>query len=85
MKTSPSLARALPFLRPALTSLLALFVVSFVFGQAATGRITGVVTDITGTAYLEGAVVTIDGSNRATTTDRRGLPASIRFTSLIRA
>ena len=72
MKTSTSSLRALPFLRPALTSLLALFVVSFVFGQAATGRITGVVTDITGTAYLEGAVVTIDGSNRATTTDRRG-------------
>ena len=35
-------------------------------------KITGVVTDITGTAYLEGAVVTIDRTNRATTTDRRG-------------
>jgi len=72
MKTSTSSLRALPFLRPALASLLAFIFVSFAIAQTPTGRITGVVTDITGTAYLEGAVVTIDGSNRATTTDRRG-------------
>ncbi len=72
MKTSTSLPRALPFLRPALASLLAFIFVSIAIAQTPTGRITGIVTNSSGNAYLEGAVVTIDGTNRATTTDRRG-------------
>ncbi|MSU68309.1 MAG: TonB-dependent receptor [Opitutaceae bacterium] len=72
MKTSTPSLRALPFLRPALASLLAFFCVSFASAQTPTGRITGTVTNSTGNAYLEGAVVTITGTNRATTTDRRG-------------
>lgn len=72
MKTSTSLPRALPFLRPALASLLAFIFVSIAIAQTPTGRITGVVTNTGGNAYLEGATVTIDGTNRATTTDRRG-------------
>jgi TonB-dependent receptor len=72
MKPSPSLPRALPFLRAALTSLFSFLVVSLAVGQTPTGRITGIVTNTAGNAYLEGAVVTIDGANRATTTDRRG-------------
>ena len=72
MKPSPSLPRALPFLRAALASLFSFLLVSLAVGQTPTGRITGVVTDSSGSAYLEGATVTIDGTNRATTTDRRG-------------
>jgi TonB-dependent receptor len=72
MKISPSLARALPFLRPALTSLLAFLLVSFASAQTNTGRITGIVTNSSGNAYLEGATVSIGDSNRMTTTDRRG-------------
>jgi iron complex outermembrane receptor protein len=40
--------------------------------QTNTGRITGVVTNSSGNAFLEGATVIIEGTNRATTTDRRG-------------
>jgi iron complex outermembrane receptor protein len=58
--------------RPALTSLLAFFLVSFASAQTNTGRITGIVTNGSGSAYLEGATVMIDGANRATLTDRRG-------------
>ena len=72
MKISPSLARALPFLRPALTSLLAFLLVSCASAQTNTGRITGIVTNSSGNAYLEGATVSIGDSNRMTTTDRRG-------------
>jgi hypothetical protein len=60
----------LPCLRPALTPLLAFLLVSFASAQTNTGRITGIVTNSSGNAFLEGA--TIDGTNRATTTDRRG-------------
>jgi TonB-dependent receptor len=72
MKPSPSLTRALPFLRAALASLFSFLLVSLAVGQTPTGRITGVVTDSSGNAFLEGAVVTINGNDRATTTDRRG-------------
>jgi len=72
MKTSTSLPRALPFLRQALASLLTFLCVSFASAQTQTGRITGTITNSTGNAYLEGAVVTITGTNRVTTTDRRG-------------
>ena len=72
MKISTSSLRALPFLRPALASLLAFIFVSIAIAQTPTGRITGIVTNSSGNSYLEGAVVTIDGTNRATTTDRRG-------------
>ena len=72
MKPSPSLTRALPLLRAALASLFSFLLVSLAVGQTPTGRITGVVTDSSGNAFLEGAVVTINGNDRATTTDRRG-------------
>jgi TonB-dependent receptor len=72
MKTPTSSLRALPFLRPALASLLAFIFVSLAVGQTATGRITGIVTNSSGNAYLEGAVVTIGGTAHTTTTDRRG-------------
>ncbi|MBC7366734.1 MAG: carboxypeptidase-like regulatory domain-containing protein [Undibacterium sp.] len=68
---TPSL-RALPFLRQALASLLTFLFVSFASAQTNTGRITGIVTNSSGNAFLEGATVTIDGSNRMTTTDHRG-------------
>ncbi len=72
MNTPTLLPLALPFLRQTLSTLLAFLVVSFASAQTDTGRITGIVTNSSGNAYLEGATVTIDGSNRATTTDRRG-------------
>ena len=72
MKNPTSFLPSLPFLRPALASLLAFIFVSLAVGQTATGRITGIVTNSSGNAYLEGATVSIDGSNRMTTTDRRG-------------
>jgi iron complex outermembrane receptor protein len=72
MKTPTSPLRALPFLRPALASLFAFIFVSLAVGQTATGRITGIVTNSSGNTFLEGATVTIDGSRRITTTDRRG-------------
>ncbi|MBL9190450.1 MAG: TonB-dependent receptor [Opitutaceae bacterium] len=56
---------------PTILALVAAFA-SSALGQTATGRITGIVTNSTGNAYLEGAVVTVDGANRTTTTDRRG-------------
>jgi iron complex outermembrane receptor protein len=96
MKPHPSLRRSLPFLRPALTSLLAFLFVSSAIGQTATGRITGVVTNRDGSAFLEGALVTLEGTNRATVTDRRGefdfgaLPSgsytvSVTYTGMARA
>ena len=73
MKTpTSSFPRALAFLRSALTSLLAFVLVGFASAQTSTGRIAGTVTNSSGNAFLEGAVVTIDGTGRATTTDRRG-------------
>ncbi len=72
MKTPASFLRSLPLLRSALASLLAALCVSFASAQTTTGRITGIVTNSSGNAYLEGATVSIDGSNRMTTTDRRG-------------
>lgn len=70
MKTATSLPRALPFLRAALTSLFSFLVLSLIVGQTPTGRITGIVTNSSGNTFLESATVTIDGSNRMTTTDR---------------
>ncbi len=72
MEIPASFPRALPCLRSALTALLACFLVSFASAQTETGRITGIVTNSSGNAFLEGATVTIDGTSRATTTDRRG-------------
>lgn len=72
MKTSASPTSALARLRPVFAALLGLLVASFALGQPATGRITGTVTNSSGSAYLEGAVVSVDGTNRMTTTDRRG-------------
>ncbi len=72
MKIHTSFLRAQALLRPAVASLLAVLIVSFAGAQPNTGRITGVVTNTGGGAYLEGATVTIDNINRATTTDRRG-------------
>jgi len=72
MTTPTSFPRAMPFLRPALTSLLAFLFMSVAPAQTNAGRITGIVTNSSGNAFLEGATVTIDGSNRMTTTDRRG-------------
>jgi iron complex outermembrane recepter protein len=72
MKTPVSFLLALPLLRPALASLLACLCVSFASAQSNTGRITGIVTNSSGNTFLEGATVTIDGSSRITTTDRRG-------------
>ena len=72
MKNPTSFLPALSFLRPALASLLAFIFVSLAVCQTATGRITGIVTNSSGNAYLEGATVSIGDSNRMTTTDRRG-------------
>ncbi len=63
---------SLRLLRPALTYLLAVLLFSSASAQTDTGRITGLVTNSSGSAYLEGATVMIDGTNRSTTTDRRG-------------
>ncbi len=60
------------FLRPALASLLSVVLVSFASAQTNTGRLTGLVTNSSGNAFLEGATVMIEGTNRATITDRRG-------------
>ncbi|MBL9190452.1 MAG: TonB-dependent receptor [Opitutaceae bacterium] len=70
MKTPSAPASLLARLRFAL--MFALLFSSIALGQTGTGRITGTVTNSTGNAYLEGAVVTVDGTNRTTTTDRRG-------------
>lgn len=40
--------------------------------NAASGRITGVVTDSSESVFIEGATVMIDGTNRVRATDRRG-------------
>lgn len=69
MKIATSLPRALPFLRAALTSLFSFLVLSLIVGQTPTGRVTGIVTNSSGNTFLDGAPVTIDGSNRMTTTD----------------
>ena len=72
MKPHTAFRRLLHLLRPALSSPLAFFLVSIASAQPNTGRITGIVTNSSGNAYLEGATVTIDGTTRATITDRRG-------------
>ena len=72
MKTSQLSASALARLRQPLAVVFALLCTALSFGQTNTGRITGIVTNTGGNAYLEGAVVTIDGNSRMTTTDRRG-------------
>lgn len=61
MTPPSSFPRALPFLRPALASLLAVLFVSFALGQTPTGRITGIVTNSTGNAFLEGVGDLFDG------------------------
>jgi iron complex outermembrane receptor protein len=66
------LPRVPAFLRPALASLLAFLAISFASAQTNTGRLTGIVTNSSGHAFLEGATVVIEGTNRATVTDRRG-------------
>lgn len=65
------LPAALARLRVALSSTI-LLLAGAAFAQTAGGRITGVVTNSDETAFLEGAVVTIDGLGRSAVTDRRG-------------
>ena len=72
MKTSPPPLSALAQLRRVITALALLFFLSVAAGQPATGRITGIVTNSNESVFLEGATVTIDGTTRFTTTDRRG-------------
>ncbi len=72
MKTSPPPLSALVQLRRFITALAFLFFLSVAAGQPATGRINGIVTNSNESVFLEGATVTIDGTNRFTTTDRRG-------------
>ena len=72
MKTSPTPLSALARLRHPCAMVFALLFASFTLGQSGTGRIAGTVTNSSGDTFLEGAIVTIDGSARSTVTDRRG-------------
>ncbi len=72
MKTHPCFLPALTWLRPLFALSVVVAFAASAPGQTATGRITGIVTNRAGTAYLEGAIVTLTGTNRTTTTDRRG-------------
>lgn len=60
------------FLLPPLAVLVLFLSASHARGQHATGRISGIVTNRDGSAFLEGALVTLESTNRATVTDRRG-------------
>lgn len=51
---------------------MAWLVAAFASAQTPAGRINGTVTNSSGNAYLEGAVVSVVGTSRTTTTDRRG-------------
>ena len=67
MRTTPTHPRGL---RPLLTALL-LLLPSLLLAQG-TGSITGQVSNAATKAYLEGAIVAIDGSGQSATADREG-------------
>lgn len=72
MKRSLELPGPAALLSSLFSALILLLSVALASAQDQTGRIAGVVTNRDGSAFLEGAIVTLEGTNRATVTDRRG-------------